>query len=424
MVLAEVAPLDAGEVPLAEALGRVLAEDVSSDVDVPPFDSSAMDGFAVPAGRRRGAAGRGRVARRAPVRRRRSSRATAIRISTGAVVPEGADAVVPGRAHRARAARSTCGTPERGREHPPRRARTCARARRCCTPGTELGPAELGRAGERRPRRGALRAAAAGGACWPPATSWRRPARRRARADLELEPAHASAAQVARAGGEVVLSETVPDSAEATRAALARALAAADVVCVSGGVSVGPHDHVKGAFAELGVEERFWGVALQPGQADVVRHGRARRSAFGLPGNPVSAMVTFHLFARPALRALQGADPAATRGAAPCSPSRWRATRGATQAVRVPLEHADDGWRATPDRAAGLARAHLDARAPTRSRWSRPARASIAAGRACRDRAAGMRERDPRRCSAPAPGARAREDRGGAAVGRRRRTAA
>ena len=70
LVLAEISPLDAGEVPVGEALGRVLAEDVSSDVDVPPFDSSAMDGFAVAAGRHRGPAGGGRVPGRAPVRRR------------------------------------------------------------------------------------------------------------------------------------------------------------------------------------------------------------------------------------------------------------------------------------------------------------------------------------------------------------------
>ena len=128
--------------------------------------------------------------------------------------------------------------------------------------------------------------------------------------------------QVVRAGGEVVLSETVPDSAEATREALARALGAADVVCVSGGVSVGEHDHVKGAFAALGAQERFWGVALRPGKPTWFGIAGAgfRRSA--CPGNPVSAMVTFHLFARPALRALQGADPRGLAGHAPSWPSR------------------------------------------------------------------------------------------------------
>jgi molybdopterin molybdotransferase len=97
-------------------------------------------------------------------------------------------------------------------------------------------------------------------------------------------------------------------TAEATRAALGEALGAADVVVASGGVSVGPHDHVKDALAALGVEERFWRVALRPGRPTWFGT-RGATAVFGLPGNPVSAMVTFTLFARPALRALQGAEP-------------------------------------------------------------------------------------------------------------------
>ena len=79
---------------------------------------------------------------------------------------------------------------------------------------------------------------------------------------------------------------------------------------LSGGVSVGPHDHVKPALAELGVEERFWRVALRPGKPTWFG-ARGRTLVFGLPGNPVSAMVTFLLFARPALAALQWAEPPA-----------------------------------------------------------------------------------------------------------------
>ena len=104
-----------------------------------------------------------------------------------------------------------------------------------------------------------------------------------------------------------------------------------------GGVSVGPHDHVKRALAELGVEERFWGVALKPGKPTWFGVARAGTLVFGLPGNPVSAMVTFQLFARPALRALQGADPAsATRGTARARRRRC-AQPGRDQAVRCRL---------------------------------------------------------------------------------------
>ena len=137
---------------------------------------------------------------------------------------------------------------------------------------------------------------------------------------------------------------TVPDSAEGTRAALEQALCGADVVIASGGVSVGPHDHVKGALRELGVEERFWGVALRPGKPTWFGT-REDVLAFGLPGNPVSAMVTFQLFVRPALAALQGADPAARRASATLDEAVERHPRR-EQAVRVRLTHADDGLHA------------------------------------------------------------------------------
>ncbi|HYP48170.1 MAG TPA: molybdopterin molybdotransferase MoeA, partial [Thermoleophilaceae bacterium] len=157
---------------------------------------------------------------------------------------------------------------------------------------------------------------------------------------------HTLAAQVALAGGELVGHEAVPDSAERTLEALGKALEASQVVVISGGVSVGVHDHVKDALAKLGVEQHFWGVALRPGKPTWFGT-RQEVLVFGLPGNPVSAMVTFQLFARPALRALQGASPAATRASAvlalpvPLLPTRQ-------QAVRVSLEPAESGWLASP----------------------------------------------------------------------------
>jgi molybdopterin molybdotransferase len=117
------------------------------------------------------------------------------------------------------------------------------------------------------------------------------------------------------------------------------------VVCVSGGVSVGEHDHVKAALGELGAEELFWGVALKPGKPTWFGK-RGEVLAFGLPGNPVSAMVTFQLFARPALLTMQGAAPQPLRAeavlAAPVAMSRGRA-----QALRVRLEPGPRGWSAT-----------------------------------------------------------------------------
>jgi len=115
-------------------------------------------------------------------------------------------------------------------------------------------------------------------------------------------------AQLASAGAEVERASAVVDEEAAHRTALERGLAA-DVLVTSGGVSVGPHDLVRSILAELGVEEVFWGVSVKPGKP--ISFGVAGdRLVFGLPGNPVSVLVGFELFVRPALLALQGsAEP-------------------------------------------------------------------------------------------------------------------
>jgi molybdopterin molybdotransferase len=122
-------------------------------------------------------------------------------------------------------------------------------------------------------------------------------------------------------------------------------------VCVSGGVSVGPHDHVKPALAALGVEEVFWGVKLKPGKPTWfgVRDGKL---VFGLPGNPVSAMVTFHLFARPALRALAGAPIDDTRARAILDVVVARSPER-DQVIRCRVSARDDGWHVEPTKAQG-----------------------------------------------------------------------
>ena len=163
--------------------------------------------------------------------------------------------------------------------------------------------------------------------------------------------ATALAAQATRAGARVESVAHVGDDRELTIDALARAISSADVVCVSGGVSVGPHDHVKPALAAAGAREVFWGVALKPGKP--TWFGTAGEAlVFGLPGNPVSAMVTFHLFARPALRALAGAEPSDSHGTAVLdAPVRRSPDRD--QAVRCLLRAADDGWHVEPTKAQG-----------------------------------------------------------------------
>jgi molybdopterin molybdotransferase len=347
-VLAAVRPLGAESVELGRALGRVLAEEVRSPLDVPPFANSAMDGFAVvagPAGRRR-LVGESRAGR--PTAERVDAR-SAVRISTGAALPEGATAVVP--LERSRDAGAGVVELEASRVGDNIRAAgedTPAGAV-VLTAGTVLGPAELGVAAavghtaldcSLRPRLGLV---VTGDELVEPGLAL-------GPGQIHSSNGFALAAQAELAGALVRVGHAVDDGAE-TRAALESALNGADVVCVSGGVSVGPHDHVKAALRELGAEEIFWGVSLRPGKPTWfgVRGGTP---VFGLPGNPASAMVTFQLFARPALAALQGADPEARRARGLLDePLARHPIR--EQAVRVRLRAGERGWHAAPTGAQG-----------------------------------------------------------------------
>lgn len=343
-----VTPLGDERVRLGAALGRVLAEEVESPLPVPPFDSSGMDGFALVAGPAAeleviGEARAGHPFERAVTPGR------AVRISTGAVIPQGADAVVPIERVSPRGARVRVPATEPGANV--RRAGDDVRAGRLVLrAGAVLGPAELGVAASvgRESLRCALRPRVAvlvtGDELTPPGKPL-------PPGGIYSSNGFALAAQAERAGAELTARETVPDDPGRTRAALGAALESADVAIVSGGVSVGPHDHVKSALAELGVEERFWGVALRPGKPTWFG-ARGDTLAFGLPGNPVSAMVTFQLFVRPALAALQGAAPDSRRIVAaldepvPRNPVR-------EQAVRVTIRAAEDGLRVLPTGAQG-----------------------------------------------------------------------
>jgi molybdopterin molybdotransferase len=139
---------------------------------------------------------------------------------------------------------------------------------------------------------------------------------------------------------------TAPDAPAPTRAAIERAVDA-DVVVVSGGVSVGRHDHVRRAFAELGVEELFWGIAVRPGRPTAFGTHPGGALVFGLPGNPVSAIVTFLLLARPAIDALLGVD-AQRFSATAILADEYPKKPGRAHAVRCRLELRDDGWHARP----------------------------------------------------------------------------
>ena len=345
-VLSAVTPLTTESVELAAALGRVVAEDLASAHDLPPFDSSAMDGYAVVAGPAAelevvGESRAGHPAERA------LAIGEAIAISTGAQIPEGADAVVP--IERVEVQDGRVRVPETPPGNHVRRAGEDVRAGTVVVrAGSVLGPAELAVAASvgrdtlvcgRRPRVAVL---VTGDELVGPGVPL-------GPGQIRDSNTTALGAQAQRAGAEVVSREVVPDNRDATTAALGAALDRADVICVSGGVSVGPHDHVKPALHALGVEERFWGVALKPGKPTWFGT-RGETLVFGLPGNPVSAMVTFHLFVRPALRALTGGNPEDTRTTGVLDEA-VRRNPVRDQVLRCVLSARDDGWHVQPTKA-------------------------------------------------------------------------
>ena len=302
IVLAQAAFLGAEDVRVVDAAGRVLAADARALVDLPPFASSAMDGYAVRAADTPGVlAVAGDSAAGVPSDRTLGP-GEAIGISTGAVVPAGADAVVPVEVARRDGASVAVEAVARSENIRPQGGDLHA-GEVVVESGTTLGPPQLGALAAvglavvscgRRPRVAVL---ATGSELRPPGEP--------------LEPGQIYesnttllAAQLRSAGAEPVLLAPVADDEQATREALREGLRH-DVLVSSGGVSMGEHDLVRAALAELGSRELFWRVAVKPGKP--ISFGVAGATlVFGLPGNPVSSLVGFELFVRPVLRALQG----------------------------------------------------------------------------------------------------------------------
>lgn len=318
---------------------RALAENVVADVDHPPWDNSAMDGYAVHADDVAGATEDNPVALpvsddvpagsfpHGPLRR-----GTAVRVMTGAPVPEGATGVIriehtegdsadpAGRVRFLRASDADRNIRRRGEDL--RRGEPVVASGESCTPGVIGTLAMQCRrtvSVRRRPRIGVL----ANGdelAGFDDVESVRNGRR------IMNSNSYALAAQLRRAGAVPVDLGIAADTTESVRAALRRG-ASCDGIISSAGVSVGEHDHVKQALDEAGFERDFWRVRIRPG-SPMTFGTLDGRPFWGLPGNPVSAMVTFEVFLRPALRHMAGH----------ARPDRPRLVAEAAETIRSPGE--------------------------------------------------------------------------------------
>jgi molybdopterin molybdotransferase len=305
LLLGRLAPLPAETVALTSSLaGRVVAEDVHAGHDLPPFDNSAMDGYAVRAAEAEGelpVAGQS-FAGDDPARLEPH---TAMTIATGAPLPLGADAIVPVERARVAGDRVSFEGPVARGDHVRPRGTDVGAGAVVIAAGNALRPLALaaiatsGVAELRCHRAPRVCVVVTGDELVAPGEPLRY-------GQIHESNSILIAARCEQAGAQVVSIERVRDDAGATREALARALEQADVVITSGGVSVGIRDHVKPALAALAVEQLFWRLAVQPGRPTWCGL-RGDSVVFGLPGNPLSVMVGLELLLLPALRRLAGA---------------------------------------------------------------------------------------------------------------------
>ncbi|HVP91197.1 MAG TPA: gephyrin-like molybdotransferase Glp [Terriglobales bacterium] len=309
-VIAKARPMPGEAVPLSRALGRTLARDIRAAGNIPPFAKATMDGYAVRAADSEPAAGAGSVELRVTedlpagcVSRRPLGPGLAARIMTGAPLPRGADAVVM--------------------VEDTEREGDGVRVRRAVRPGDNIGPAgEDVAKGDLVLEKGEIIGPAEIGmlAALGQATAWvaRRPGVAVvATGDEIVEPGEkARPGQIRNANGPALTAAALQAGAAASYLGIARdrnaslgrrigKAAAADILLLSGGVSVGDYDLVKEELGASGVRPVFWQVRIKPGKP-VFFGLRGRQLVFGLPGNPTSAMVTFHLFVRPALDRMLG----------------------------------------------------------------------------------------------------------------------
>jgi molybdopterin molybdotransferase len=352
LILSSVAKLETQRVALRECLGRVLAEDVSAVDDIPPFDNTAMDGYAVIAEDTRGAS------RETPVRLRviadqpagradagPVTRGTAVRIMTGAPIPDGADCVVI-----VEDTECVGGEVVVYREAPAaaniRRAGEDVKSGQVVVKqGTVVRPAEMGML-------------ASVGVVEP--AVYRKPrvalittgdelvdaSQKPGRGQIRNSNQYSLLGEALQAGCVVPILQRTRDDKDEIERVLRSASVSVDLVVVCGGVSVGDYDYVKGVLEQLG-EMKFWKVAIKPGMP--LAFGRiAGKPVFGLPGNPVSCMVCFEVFIRPALRKMAGEESNRREVVMGVLTDDVRHKPGRREFVRAVSVWEDDGYLARP----------------------------------------------------------------------------
>jgi molybdopterin molybdotransferase len=307
IVLEHAKRLDPERVPIERAAGRVLAEPVAAFVDLPPFASSAMDGYVLRSADTATAPIRlpvvAQIAAGAPAERPLAP-GEAMAISTGAALPEGADAVVPIElVEEADGSIELSGSVAFG-DNVREPATDVSAGETLLGPGARLGPAQVGALAAaglsevqctKRPRVGIL----------VTGSELRQPGEPLGPGQIYESNGLLLATALQLAGAVPAQLGVVADDADEHERAMERALLGFDMLVTSGGASVGPHDLVRSTQAKLRVEEHFWGVAVKPGKP-VAFGTRRDHLVFNLPGNPVSVLVTFELFVRLAVNVLLG----------------------------------------------------------------------------------------------------------------------